>query len=91
MMASFSSDSIGYHETNDKEVTVKLPDLFHSFLKNPPVLNPHYEEIGKESEKWLSRLLFNIHSIHTHNKLIQLIRLQILFLSPCYAEKGPEM
>ncbi|QKX53798.1 uncharacterized protein TRUGW13939_00878 [Talaromyces rugulosus] len=54
-MASFSSDSIGYHETNDKEVTVKLPDLFHSFLKDPPVLNPHYEEIGKESEKWLSR------------------------------------
>lgn len=37
------------------ETWVKLPDLFQSFLKDPPPVNPHYETVRIESEQWLSK------------------------------------
>lgn len=35
--------------------TVKLPDLFQTFLKGLPQLNIHYQDIRHESEEWLNR------------------------------------
>lgn len=55
IMASSFNNPVGSNETKDKEIMVKLPDMFHSFLKDPLVLNPHYEKIRKESEQWISR------------------------------------
>lgn len=40
---------------SEKRTTIKLPDIFHSFLKESPRLNPYYESIRVESENWISR------------------------------------
>jgi ABC-type thiamine transport system substrate-binding protein len=37
------------------KVAVKLPNLFQGFLKQTPPLNPYYEEVRSESERWLTR------------------------------------
>ncbi|KAK7975751.1 hypothetical protein PG989_014214 [Apiospora arundinis] len=42
----------GLDSTNSR-VTVSLPDMFKSFLVGDPVVNPHYELVRDESEKWL--------------------------------------
>lgn len=35
-------------------ITVLLPDMFKAFLKQEPLVNPHYERVKLESEEWLS-------------------------------------
>ncbi|KAL7894231.1 isoprenoid synthase domain-containing protein [Trichoderma sp. SZMC 28014] len=35
-------------------VTVLLPDMFQTFLKQEALVNPHYEKVKMESEEWLS-------------------------------------
>ena len=32
---------------------IVLPDMFLLFLAQSPRVNPHYEDIGRESEAWL--------------------------------------
>jgi hypothetical protein len=38
-----------------KQITVLLPDMFQTFLKQKPLVNPHYEDVKMESEEWLGR------------------------------------
>ncbi|PKX98052.1 terpene synthase family protein [Aspergillus novofumigatus IBT 16806] len=38
----------------DTHIPVHLPQLFVLFLSENPVVNPHYEEVRKESEEWLA-------------------------------------
>ena len=33
---------------------VRLPDLFILFLSEPPIVNPHYAAVRKESEAWVA-------------------------------------
>ncbi|RLL97391.1 hypothetical protein CFD26_105000 [Aspergillus turcosus] len=40
--------------TQDTHIPVHLPQLFVLFLSENPVVNPHYEEVRKESEEWLA-------------------------------------
>ncbi|GIJ99409.1 terpene cyclase [Aspergillus viridinutans] len=40
--------------THDTHIPVHLPQLFVLFLSENPVVNPHYEEVRKESEAWLA-------------------------------------
>lgn len=42
-------------KTHTDKVPVQLPNLFQSFLKDAPPVNPHYEEVRPESEQWLTR------------------------------------
>lgn len=49
-----SMPEIGPEIPIDK-VAVKLPNLFQSFLKQAPPLNPHYDDVRLESERWLTR------------------------------------
>lgn len=35
-------------------ITVLLPDMFKTFLKQEPLVNPYYEGVKIESEEWLS-------------------------------------
>ncbi|KAK5999191.1 (+)-eremophilene synthase [Cladobotryum mycophilum] len=37
-----------------KRITVLLPDMFQSFLKQAPAVNPHYQSVKVESEDWLN-------------------------------------
>ncbi|KAF7159079.1 hypothetical protein CNMCM5623_004312 [Aspergillus felis] len=41
-------------QTQDTYIPVHLPQLFVLFLSEDPVVNPHYEEVRKESEEWLA-------------------------------------
>jgi hypothetical protein len=41
--------------TQDTHIPVQLPQLFVLFLSENPVVNPHYEEVRKESEEWLAK------------------------------------
>ena len=41
--------------TTDQTVTVRIPQLYVSFLDTKPALNPHYETVRIESEEWLSK------------------------------------
>jgi hypothetical protein len=41
--------------TQDTHIPVHLPQLFVLFLSQNPVVNPHYEEVRKESEEWLAK------------------------------------
>ncbi|KAK5624996.1 hypothetical protein RRF57_000712 [Xylaria bambusicola] len=36
-------------------VTVRIPDLFVSFLAEPPRVNVHYEQVKPEAEAWISK------------------------------------
>lgn len=38
-----------------EQITVLLPDMFQTFLKQAPEVNPHYEAVKVESEEALSR------------------------------------
>lgn len=38
------------------QTTVLLPDMFQSFLKHRPAINPNYETVKADSEDWISRL-----------------------------------
>ncbi|KAL7784317.1 isoprenoid synthase domain-containing protein [Trichoderma ceciliae] len=38
-----------------KQITVLLPDMFQTFLKQKPLVNPYYEAVKLESEEWLGR------------------------------------
>lgn len=38
-----------------QHVDVIIPDMFQTFLRFPPKVNPHYKAVKVESEKWLSR------------------------------------
>lgn len=40
---------------NPGQTTVFLPDMFQSFLKHKPVINPNYEAVKAGSEDWLSK------------------------------------
>ncbi|GFF32970.1 presilphiperfolan-8-beta-ol synthase [Aspergillus udagawae] len=40
--------------TQDTHIPVHLPQLFVLFLSENTVVNPHYEEVRKESEEWLA-------------------------------------
>ncbi len=35
------------------EITVLLPDMFQSFLKQKALVNPHYEVVKADSEAWI--------------------------------------
>jgi hypothetical protein len=41
-------------DTRDSTITVKIPDMFTSFLSVPPRINLLYEEVKRESEAWIS-------------------------------------
>jgi hypothetical protein len=45
-----------YNESNNafQRIDVIIPDMFQTFLRIPPTVNPHYEAVKLESEKWLS-------------------------------------
>lgn len=38
-----------------QHVDIIIPDMFQTFLKFPPKVNPHYKGVRLESEEWLSR------------------------------------
>ena len=38
-----------------EQITVLLPDMFQTFLKQPPRINPHYQSVKLESEEGLAR------------------------------------
>jgi hypothetical protein len=40
--------------TRGSMITVKIPDLFTSFLSVPPRVNLLYEEVKRDSEAWIS-------------------------------------
>ncbi|KAH8762474.1 isoprenoid synthase domain-containing protein [Diaporthe sp. PMI_573] len=44
------------NESNNafQRIDVIIPDMFQTFLRIPPTVNPHYEAVKLESEKWLS-------------------------------------
>lgn len=42
--------------TRDK-TTIILPDMFQTFLKEEPRVNPLYAQVKPESEEWLNRLV----------------------------------
>lgn len=49
-----SCESIRRFEDKQDDMTeVLLPDMFKSFLKDYPKLNPHYAAVKVASEKWL--------------------------------------
>jgi hypothetical protein len=41
-------------ESEQMTITVLLPDMFQTFLKEDALVNPHYERVKIESEEWLS-------------------------------------
>ncbi|KAH8675039.1 terpene synthase metal binding domain-containing protein [Ilyonectria robusta] len=51
-MASFESIQ-RFEDKQDDMTEVLLPDMFKSFLKDYPKLNPHYAAVKATSEKWL--------------------------------------
>lgn len=40
-------------ESEQLSVTVLLPDMFQTFLKQEALVNPYYEKVKMESEEWL--------------------------------------
>lgn len=46
-----------HRESNNalQHIDVIIPDMFQTFLKLPPKVNPQYKAVKLESEKWLSR------------------------------------
>lgn len=38
-----------------RQTTVLLPDMFQSFLKYKPRINPYYETVKADSEDWINR------------------------------------
>lgn len=40
-----------------RQTTVLLPDMFQSFLKYKPRINPYYEAVKADSEDWINRLM----------------------------------
>lgn len=44
-------------------IDVIIPDMFQTFLRSSPEVNPHYRAVKLESEKWLSRSASNLHHI----------------------------
>jgi hypothetical protein len=40
-----------------RKATIILPDMFQTFLKEEPQVNPLYAEIKVESEAWLNKLV----------------------------------
>lgn len=49
-------NSLAAKPTADGKVQVVMPDIFQSFLKHPPRLNPNYETVRLESEQWTKEL-----------------------------------
>lgn len=51
------SNSVHHEKSNNalQYIDVIIPDMFQTFLKAPPRVNPHYKAVKLESEKWLSR------------------------------------
>lgn len=41
-------------ESEQTTITILLPDMFQTFLKQKALVNPHYEGVKIESEEWLS-------------------------------------
>lgn len=41
-------------DNQGKMVSIKIPDMFSSFLSVPPRINPLYREVKMESETWIS-------------------------------------
>ena len=37
------------------QTTIVLVDMFQSFLKQEPIMNPHYDGTKADSEAWLSK------------------------------------
>ncbi|KAF7563563.1 hypothetical protein G7046_g584 [Stylonectria norvegica] len=54
-MPTPSSQDIRNVMDEPKYLVVLLPDLFQSFLKEQPIINPNYERIKLESEQWISK------------------------------------
>lgn len=50
-------DPLHDEESKDalQHVEIVIPDMFQTFLRSPPEVNPHYKAVRLESEKWLSR------------------------------------
>jgi hypothetical protein len=50
------AESTRMHEAEDGKsnwVIVTIPDLFQSFLAEPPRLNPNYQKVKVEAEQWI--------------------------------------
>lgn len=45
-------------ETRENAAMATLPDLFVLFIAPEPKVNPHYEEVKRESEDWLRENLW---------------------------------
>jgi hypothetical protein len=49
-----TSDRGIINDTRGRMITVKIPDMFTSFLSVPPRVNLLYGEVKRESEAWIS-------------------------------------
>ena len=49
-----------------QNITVVLPNMFQSFLKQDPNVNPHYGAIKGESEDWIAEQVELISSEKAH-------------------------
>lgn len=48
-----TTSSMEHTLERDAVVQVVLPEMFLFFLAQSPRVNPHYEDIRRESEEWL--------------------------------------
>ncbi len=53
-----------------RQTTVLLPDMFQSFLKYKPLINPNYETVKADSEDWINRL---VSSFPVHDLILRLM------------------
>lgn len=62
LSSKFRSNSLHNKKSNALQYTdVIIPDMFQTFLKLPPKVNPYYKDVKLESEKWLSRFGKSLH------------------------------
>lgn len=63
LSSKFRSKSLHNKKSNDalQHINVIIPDMFQTFLKLPPKVNPYYKEVKSESEEWLSRFAKSLH------------------------------
>lgn len=61
------SNSVHNEKCNNalEYIDVIIPDMFQTFLKVPPTVNPHYKAVKLESETWLSRFANSLHCTPT--------------------------
>lgn len=63
LLSKLKLHSLHHRKSNPviQHVDVIIPDMFQTFLKFPPKVNPHYRGVRLESEQWLSRFDNSLH------------------------------